>query len=67
MKKDNKTITDELEEFISESEICRILGVSRSYISTSRKKLNIPHYKIGGLYKYKKAEVMTWMKSRKVS
>lgn len=58
---------EDVEELLSEAEVCKILSVSRSYISTSRDKLKIPYYRIGSLVKYKKSEVLLWLKTRKVS
>lgn len=55
----------ELEEFVPESVVLKVLDKSQTWISRHRDTEKIPYYKIGGEYKYLLSEVSLWRSRRK--
>lgn len=47
-----------LKELLTESEVLRLLRISRTTLYNLRKEEKIPYYKIGGRYRYDKDEVL---------
>lgn len=43
------------------SEAAQFLGKSTHWVQVNRKRLGIPHYKIGGRYYYKEEELEAWL------
>jgi excisionase family DNA binding protein len=58
----NKGIQD-IERWLSLSEIAVHVGVSKDTIRAWIKKETIPHHKVGRLYKFRASEVDAWIES----
>lgn len=48
---------DNTKEFLTQKEMCSVLGISRSTWNKYRIWEQIPPYKVGGKLKYKKADI----------
>lgn len=46
---------------LSSSEAAQFLDKSTHWVQVNRKRLGIPHYKIGGRYYYKQQELEGWL------
>ena len=46
---------------LSSSEAAQFLGKSQHWVQVNRKRLGIPHYKIGGRYYFKREELEAWL------
>jgi excisionase family DNA binding protein len=46
---------------LSSSEAAQFLGKSQHWVQVNRKRLGIPHYKIGGRYYFKQEELEAWL------
>ena len=47
---------------LSSSDAAQFLGKSQHWVQVNRKRLGIPHYKIGGRYYYKQEELEAWLR-----
>ena len=48
---------DSKKEFLTQKELCTVLGISRATFNKHKVWEQIPPYKIGGKLKYKKADI----------
>ena len=46
---------------LSSSDAAQLLGKSQHWVQVNRKRLGIPHYKIGGRYYFKQEELEAWL------
>ena len=46
---------------LSSSDAAQFLGKSQHWVQVNRKRLGIPHYKIGGRFYYKQSELERWL------
>ena len=46
---------------LTSSESAQFLGKSQHWVQVNRKRLGIPHYKIGGRYYFKQEELEAWL------
>ena len=46
---------------LSSSEAAQFLDKSTHWVQVNRKRLGIPHYKIGGRYYFKQEELEAWL------
>ncbi len=54
------------EELYTLTEISHFLKVSSAWVKRNIEAEGLPHFKVGANYRFRKAEVMVWMKGRKV-
>lgn len=47
---------------LSSSDAAQFLSKSQHWVQVNRKRLGIPHYKIGGRYYYKQEELESWLR-----
>lgn len=47
---------------LSSSDAAQFLGKSQHWVQVNRKRLGIPHYKIGGRYYFKQEELEAWLR-----
>jgi excisionase family DNA binding protein len=50
------------EELLTDSELQRFLKASRTTIWRLRKRSGLPHSKVGGRYRYRRSEILLWLK-----
>ena len=62
--KQREKLSDDL--WISKEEAAKILGVSIRWLENNAEKLYVPKYKIGGLVRFKKSELIKWANKQKV-
>ena len=46
---------------LSSSDAAQFLGKSQHWVQVNRKRLGIPHYKLGGRYYFKQEELEAWL------
>jgi excisionase family DNA binding protein len=48
---------------LSSKEAAQLLGKTTHWVQVNRKRLGLPHYKIGGRYYFKAAELESWLQA----
>jgi predicted DNA-binding transcriptional regulator AlpA len=61
----NEIESKQPDEVLSVKQLCKWLGVSPSWVSENKDKLNIPHFKMGGDKFYRK-DIERWIEENKV-
>ena len=51
--------------YVGSEDVCEYLGLSRSTLYDYRRRGLIPHYRIGGRYRFRLDEVEDWMQKRR--
>lgn len=51
--------------YVGSDDVCRYLGLARSTLYDYRRRGLIPHYRIGGRYRFRLDEVEDWMQARR--
>ena len=51
--------------YVGADAVCEYLGLARSTLYDYRKRGLIPHYRIGGRYRFRLDEVEDWMQARR--
>ncbi len=62
--KQREKVSDDL--WISKAEAAKILGATIRWLENNAEKLGVPKYKIGGLVRFKKSELIQWANKQKV-
>jgi excisionase family DNA binding protein len=55
----------EIDELLTEAELQAMLDISRTTLWRLRKSAGLPFGKVGREYRYRKSEVLHWMKDNK--
>jgi excisionase family DNA binding protein len=55
----------EIDELLTEAELQSMLGISRTTLWRLRKSAGLPFGKVGREYRYRKSEILHWMKDNK--
>ena len=55
------------ELLLSKKSLSVSTGLTVAFIERAMKVYNLPHYKVGGLVKFKISEIDVWLRQRKVS
>ena len=50
------------EQFLSEKQVCDLLGISRSTLAAMRKK-GLPYFQVNFLIRYRESEVTEWLRN----
>lgn len=54
------------DRFLTTQELMKFLGLSRSKIWTLIRTEGLPAFKIGGDYRYRSSEIITWMENFRI-
>ncbi len=49
---------------LSSKDAAELLGKTTQWVQVNRKRLGLPHYKIGGRYYFKAAELESWLEAQ---
>lgn len=48
-------------------DVCRYLGVSRSFVYEARRSKRLPHYKLDGLLRFSRPMIDAWLEERQIT
>jgi len=51
------------DDLLTQAELQHLLKASRTTIWRLRKRAGLPHSKVGGQYRYRRSDIMRWLKS----
>jgi excisionase family DNA binding protein len=54
--------TDDVEPFCTAAEVALLLGKPLSFVYQRQAELHIPRYKIGQSWRYRRSEIIEWLK-----
>jgi excisionase family DNA binding protein len=56
---------DTIERYATTEEIAELLNKPRSWVLNNQARLDIPRFKVGNQYRYRRSEVEGWVEARR--